>query len=154
MSIVQPQRLLSGLIERLGVEWRDDLYVRGALDEDEQVRLATIRATARSDDRHARLLIDRLAGRIGSATCTDAEVEALQVALKSERGGGVTTRIALTLCMLSLWPMRVRDGRALAESLRVRPRTAMSVIALTLCLLSPLQIMHRIWNHRKGADHE
>jgi hypothetical protein len=140
-------------LEQLGVEWRDDLYVRGALDDDELVRLAAIRAIARRDGRHVRILIDRLAGRIGSCACTPQEREAVHQVLATALGSRVTRRLALTVCMLAIWPMGAGDSRPLEAALRARPRTALSRAALLLALVSPVQIAHRLWNRKAGDVH-
>jgi hypothetical protein len=140
-------------LERLGVEWRDDLYVRGMLDVDEQVRLAAIRAIARGNWQHLRLLIDRLAGRVGSNERTEIETQLLGSALKQAPGRGVSTRIGLTLCVLALWPGRSRDSRPLEAALRARPRTAIAWLALLLCRISPVQFAHRRLKRQEAAQH-
>jgi len=136
---------------RTPTQWPKDLCVRGMMDVDEGVRVATIQAMSRWAHVAAPLLIDRLAGQFGDPAMLPDEQRAVEQAMNGDARTSVTRRMAVVLVLKSLLPVNVVDCSHLAQALRARRRTLLAGIALVVWKVSPTQWFKRRANRRNEA---
>jgi hypothetical protein len=127
---------------RLVSAWPRDLCVRCMLDADPEVRRITIWKIAGQRDRCTTVLINALSGLVGRRVTSELAAQ-IKSALDSDVRGWVTSRLGWCLLTHALFPMRARNGWAVAAALRGRNSSLLGWSALAAWYISPFRLLAR-----------